>query len=110
MTSGSNATSRAPSSCEPRVGTTFEQFVGEKLDALAGLRPRLLEDATKLPGSRILDGQFTAVQQAIGTERKNTTGAAFLREFVEEAKRSGLVTRLIERHGVAGRLSVAPPA
>jgi polar amino acid transport system substrate-binding protein len=50
------------------------------------------------------------VQQAIGTERKNTAGAAFLREFVEEAKRSGLVTRLIERHGVAGRLSVAPPA
>jgi polar amino acid transport system substrate-binding protein len=89
---------------------TFEQFVGEKLDALAGLRPRLLEDATKLPGSRILDGQFTAVQQAIGTERKNTTGAAFLREFVEETKRSGLVARLLERHGVVGRLSVAPPA
>ena len=89
---------------------TFEQFVGEKLDALAGLRPRLLEDATKLPGSRILDGQFTAVQQAIGTERKNTTGGAFLREFVEETKRSGLVARLLERHGVVGRLSVAPPA
>ena len=88
----------------------FKQFVGEKLDALAGLRPRLLEDAAKLPGGRILDGQFTAVQQAIGTERKNTAGAAFLREFVEEAKRSGLVARLIERHGVAGRLSVAPPA
>src|SRR5499427_6752336 len=88
---------------------TFEQFVGEKLDALAGLRPGLLEDVEKLPGSRILDGQFTAVQQAIGTERKNTTGAAFLRDFVEEAKKSGLVARLIERHGVVGRLSVAPP-
>jgi len=28
---------------------------------------------------------------------------------VEEAKRSGLVARLIEKHGVVGRLSVAPP-
>jgi polar amino acid transport system substrate-binding protein len=85
-----------------------ERFVNEKLDALAGLRPRLLSDVTKLPGARILDGQFTAVQQAVGTPRKNTAGAAFLRDFVEEAKASGLVARLIERHHVNG-LSVAPP-
>jgi polar amino acid transport system substrate-binding protein len=89
---------------------TFHRFVDEKLDALAGLRPRLLEDVAKIPGARILDGQFTAVQQAIGTARKNTAGAQFLREFVEEAKKSGLVGRLIERHGVVGRLSVAPLA
>jgi polar amino acid transport system substrate-binding protein len=89
---------------------TFKQFADEKLDALAGLRPRLLEDAEKLPGSRILDGQFTAVQQAVGTARNNTAGAAFLRDFVEEAKKSGLVARLIERHRVVGRLSVAPAA
>ena len=44
----------------------FQQFVAEKLDALAGLRPRLLQDIEKLPGARILDGQFSAVQQAIG--------------------------------------------
>lgn len=89
---------------------TFRQFVDEKLDALAGLRPRLLEDVAKLPGAKILDGQFTAVQQAVGTARKNAAGAVFLRDFVEEAKSSGLVARLIERHRVVGRLSVAPPA
>ena len=89
---------------------TFKQFVDDKLDALAGLRPGLLELAQKLPGSRILDGQFTAVQQAVGTARANVAGAKFLRDFVEEAKKSGLVARLIERHGVVGRLSVAPPA
>jgi polar amino acid transport system substrate-binding protein len=87
----------------------FEQFVHDKLDALAGLRPRLLADAKKLPGARILDGQFTAVQQAVGTPRANSAGAAFLRDFVEEAKASGLVARLIERHRVVG-LSVARPA
>ena len=89
---------------------TFKLFIDEKLEALAGLRPRLVEDVQKLPGARILDGQFTAVQQAVGTSRQNTAGAAFLREFVEEAKASGLVARLIERHKVVGRLSVAPRA
>jgi polar amino acid transport system substrate-binding protein len=88
----------------------FQLFVEQKLDALAGLRPGLLGYAEKLPGSRILDGQFTAVQQAIGTARRNAAGAAFLRDFVEEARRSGLVARFIERHKVTGRLSVAPPA
>ena len=90
------------------LDAAYEQFVGEKLDALAGLRPRLLKDAEKLPGARILDGQFTAVQQAVGTARGNEAGAAFLRDFVEEAKASGLIARLIERHHVRG-LSVAPP-
>lgn len=91
------------------LDAAFEQFVREKLDVLAGLRPRLFKDAAALPGSRILDGQFMAVQQAIGTARRNEAGAAFLRQFVEEAKASGLVARLIERHKVQG-LSVAPKA
>jgi polar amino acid transport system substrate-binding protein len=86
-----------------------EQFVRDKLDALAGLRPRLLADVQKLPGARILDGQFTAVQQAVGTARRNAAGAAFLRDFVEQAKASGFVAGLIDRHKVRG-LSVAPPA
>jgi polar amino acid transport system substrate-binding protein len=87
----------------------LDKFRDEKLEALAGLRPGLLTDVEKLPGARILDGQFTAVQQAIGTQRRKTKAAAFLREFVEEAKASGLVARLIEQHKVKG-LSVAAAA
>ena len=90
------------------LDAAFLQFVDEKLDALAGLRPRLMSDIAKLPGARILDGQFTAVQQAVGTTRGNQAGAVFLSEFVEEAKASGFVASLIERHNVRG-LSVAPP-
>jgi polar amino acid transport system substrate-binding protein len=85
----------------------LNQFIAEKLEALAGLRPGLLGDVKKVPGGRILPGNFMTVQQAIGTEKKNTAGAAFLAGFVEEAKRSGLVAKLIERHHVVG-LSVAP--
>ena len=88
---------------------SFDLFVEQKLDALAGLRPRLISDVERLPGARILDGRFTAVQQAVGTPRPRERGAAFLREFVEEAKASGLVQRLIDRHGVRG-LSVAGAA
>lgn len=91
------------------IDAAFNLFVDDKLEALASLRPRLLTDVVKLPGARILDGQFTAVQQAVGTARTNVAGAAFLRGFVEEAKASGFIASLIARHHVAG-LSVAPAA
>ena len=91
------------------IDATFALFRDQGLEALAGLRPRLLKDVEALPGARILDGQFSAVQQAIGTARANAAAAAFLRDFVEEAKASGLVARLIAKHGVRG-LSVAPAA
>lgn len=91
------------------IAASVDLFVDQKLDVLAGLRPALLTQAEGIPGSRILDGQFTAVQQSIGTTPGNDAAIAFLRDFIEEAKASGFVASLIERHGVTGRLSVAPP-
>lgn len=85
-------------------------FLNDKMEALAGLRPGLTGDVAKIPGSRILDGQFSAVQQAIGTPKKNAAGAAWLKQFVENAKKSGDVAALLVKHGTVGRLSVAPPA
>jgi polar amino acid transport system substrate-binding protein len=91
------------------LDAAFNKFIDDKLDVLAGLRPGLLKDVDKAPGLKILDGKFTAVQQAVGTAKPNLAGAAYLADFVEKAKKSGLVGRLIERHNVKG-LSVAPPA
>jgi polar amino acid transport system substrate-binding protein len=89
------------------LDASYDLFVRDRLDALAGLRPRLLRDVQKLPGARVLEGRFTAVQQAVGTAKQRVAGAAFLAAFIEEAKASGLVARLIERHRVDG-VNVAP--
>lgn len=86
-----------------------EQFARDRIEAMAGLRPRLLTDVKEIAGTRILDGKFMSVQQAIGTPKKNQAGASWLRGFVEEAKASGLVARLIAKHKMQG-LSVAPKA
>ena len=89
---------------------SFDLFVNDGLDALAGLRPALLQDAERLPGSRVLDGRFTSVQQAMGTPRgRDGAGYAYLQAFVEEMKATGFVAGRIAAHGVVG-LSVAPPA
>jgi polar amino acid transport system substrate-binding protein len=76
--------------------------VREKLDALAGLKPRLVEEQARLPGSRILEGEVTSVQQAMGSPKGRGAAARYLREFAEEVKRSGFVARAIEKHNVKG--------
>lgn len=91
------------------IDSSFDAFVEQGLEALAGLRPRLIADVKRLPGARILDGQFSAVQQAVGTPRGNGAAAAWLAGVVEELKASGFVAGLIEKHAVEG-LSVAPAA
>ena len=86
---------------------SYKLFIDSKLDALAGLKPRLLTDQQKIPGSRILEGQLTAVQQSIGAPKGREAAARYLKEFAADVKKSGFVAGLIERHKVPG-VSVAP--
>jgi polar amino acid transport system substrate-binding protein len=85
---------------------TFALFVEQKLEAMAALKPGLLGDAARLPGSRILEGNFTTVQQSIGVPKGRLAAATYLQSFVNEIK-TGLVAQLIAKHQVKG-LSVAP--
>lgn len=89
------------------IDDSFDAFVEHRLDALAGLRPRLLSDVARLPGARILEGQFSAVQQSVGTPRDRTLSAAWIAAVVEDLKSSGFVADMIVKHRVDG-LSVAP--
>jgi polar amino acid transport system substrate-binding protein len=84
------------------IEASWQQFLAGGFDALAGLRPRLVADAEKMLGSRVLEGRFTAIQQAIGTPKGRPDAAGYLRAFAEEAKSSGMVAAAIERHGVRG--------
>ncbi|HUF91470.1 MAG TPA: ABC transporter substrate-binding protein [Candidatus Limnocylindria bacterium] len=91
------------------ANAAFDLLVTGKVDALSGLKQALIGYADTLPGSRMLDGRFMAVQQSIGVPKGRDAGLEYLRGFVEEAKASGLVARAIERTGARG-VSVAPKA
>jgi polar amino acid transport system substrate-binding protein len=90
----------------PGFEGSFQRLVDENMDALAGLRPVLLTCVEKLPGSRVLADRFTTIQQAVGTPKGREAGAAYLREFVEDVKATGVVAHLIEKNGARG-LTVA---
>ena len=92
--------SRAQLMRAPGVDASVDLFFAQRLDALAGLRPLLVDVADSRSGFRVLDGKFTSIQQAIGARRG--VDVAPLEAFVEHAKQTGLVAGLIARHHVRG--------
>ena len=91
----------------PDPNAAFELLVAGKVDVVAGVRQPLVTNAGKLPGSRVFDGRFMAIGQALGTPKGRDVAAKYLREFIEDVKASGLVARAIEKAGIRG-VSVAP--
>jgi polar amino acid transport system substrate-binding protein len=93
----------------PDPNSAFELIVAGKVDVVAGVRQHLVANAEKLPGSRVLDGRFMAIQQALGIPKGREDAAIYLRKFIEDAKASGVVARAIDKAGVRG-VSIAPRA
>jgi polar amino acid transport system substrate-binding protein len=86
----------------------FDLLRNGRADAWASPRPPLLEYLPKLPGARVLDDHYGANQQSMAVSKRQAKRLAYISEFVEQAKASGLVQRAIERAGERG-IEVAPP-
>lgn len=86
----------------PDPNSAFGLIAAGKVDVVAGVRQHLVANAEKLPGSRVLDGRFMAIQQAVGIPKGREAGARYLRDFIEDAKASGVVARAIDKAGIRG--------
>ena len=87
---------------------TFDLLRAGHADAMASARSTLLEYSTQLPGSRVLADHFGANINRVVIPKGHVGRLAYVNEFVEEAKASGLVQKAIDRAGPRG-VQVAPP-
>lgn len=87
---------------------SIDLFNARGADALAGLRPMLLESMNKIPGARLIEGKFMTVNHGLGTPRERSAAAEYLKEFVDKVNASGFVADSIERHRVRGLSAVKP--
>jgi polar amino acid transport system substrate-binding protein len=79
-----------------------------KADAIATGKTGLFAVAENQPGSRVLDGRILVEPIGMGVPKgRDTAAAAYVGQFVEEAKAEGLVKSAIERAGLRG-VVVAP--
>jgi polar amino acid transport system substrate-binding protein len=89
---------------------TFELLRSGQADAFASVRGTLLEYSAKLPGSRVLEEYYGANLLGMVVPKGQTARLAYLSEFIEQAKVSGLVQQAIERAGVPGlKMALAKP-
>ena len=87
------------------IEDSFKEFCNNNYEVLAGLKPKLLEEAKRLEGSRILPGSFTVIGQSIGIKKDHPEAAEFVEQIVREAIDQGLVDSWIKLYGVEGKLS-----
>jgi polar amino acid transport system substrate-binding protein len=85
---------------------SIELFNARGADALAALKPDLLEWMSKMPEARIVEGNFMIVNHGLTTPRARLAAAAYLKAFVEEMNASGFIARSILRNGVQGLSAV----
>jgi len=86
-----------------------EMMRAGKADAAAGNVIELQQIAASVPGMRIVEGRLSTIAHATAVPKGRPRALAFVREFSEHAKASGLVQEAIARSGVPG-VVVAPPS
>jgi polar amino acid transport system substrate-binding protein len=80
-----------------------------QINAYAAPRPVLLGMSAHLSGSQVLEDSFATISFAAFVPKGHDRKLAYVGEFLEEAKASGLIKTFIERAGLRG-MKVAPPA
>jgi len=75
---------------------------------MASARNTLLSYSARLPHLRVLDDRYGANINRMAVPKGKTAWLAYVSEFVEDAKASGLVQQAIDRAGPRG-VTVALP-
>jgi polar amino acid transport system substrate-binding protein len=81
---------------------TFELLRIGQADAFASVRPVLLGYSTNLPGSRVLEEYYGANLLGMVVRKGQTARLAYISDFIEQVKASGLVQETIDRAGLPG--------
>ena len=89
------------------IADMYRLLESGKADVIATGKPGLFTVAARQPGSRVLDGRILVESIAMGVPKGRGAAAAYVGQFVEDAKKEGLVKSAIERAGLRG-VVVAP--
>ena len=90
------------------IQAAHDLFFEKKVDVLASLKPKLLEDMANHSGLRIIDPSFTAVKQSIGLAKGKAESIAFINTLIAQSIKNGWIAAQLELHGMTGKLGIDP--
>jgi polar amino acid transport system substrate-binding protein len=86
----------------------FDLLRAGNAHAFASAREALIDYSVQLPGSKVLTDAYGVNLVGIGVPKGQGGRLAYIGEFIEEAKASGLIARAIEAAGLRGVRVAAP--
>lgn len=86
----------------------FDLLRTGQANAWASPRFSVMASSALLPGSRVLDDRYGANLVALAVPKDQAGRLAYISEFIEDAKASGLVQQAIARAGLRGYQVVSP--
>lgn len=86
---------------------SIEIFNENAVDALAGLKPNLIESMSKLPDGRLMPGNFMTINHGFAIALGKPAANAYLENFVKDLIATGFVARSIEKHQIKGLVAIS---
>jgi polar amino acid transport system substrate-binding protein len=86
----------------------FDLLRNRHVHAWASARPALLDYSAALPGSRVLPDNYGMNFPAMVVPKGRDARLAYISEFIEQAKASGVVQHVIDRVGEPGHRLAVP--
>ena len=90
------------------IQAAHDLFFEKKVDVLASLKPKLLEDMANHSGVRIIDPSFFSVKQSIGLAKGKAESIAFINTLIAQSIKNGWIAAQLELHGMTGKLGIDP--
>ena len=92
-----------------RVNTIEEShqlFREDKVNVLAGLKPKLIEEIKTNDDFKMINSPFTYIKQSIGIKKGTPEILDFLNKFISKLIKEGYVESLLKKHNVQNKLSI----
>ena len=77
-----------------------------KVNVLAGLKPKLIEELSKNDQLEIIEDPFTFIKQSVGVKKGNPQVIKFLNNFISKLINDGFIEQLLKKYKVDKKLSI----
>ena len=81
-------------------------FKENKVNILAGLKPKLIDEMKKNNNYEMIQSPFTYIKQSIGIKKGNPVVLDFINKFISNNIKEGYVKSLLQQHNVQDKLSI----
>jgi len=81
-------------------------FKENKVNILAGLKPKLIDEMKKNNNYEMIQSPFTYIKQSIGIKKGNPEVLDFINKFISNNIKEGYIKSLLKQHNVHDKLSI----